>query len=587
MHDDEPIVIPTSTHPRDDQEWFDQRNRCVARVVSSSAPRKVIVAGPGTGKTHAFRELFKARPGNNLTLTFIRSLVADLEESLTGLSDVYTFHGFAKKQLYESPVPRVSRSVTYYPRLLWLFLSDLNYLRGGEVTVEDISASFHDLDDSGSIISDCLRSGAYYDAVGHDDSVFRVLAYYRADESNVPAFDQVVVDEYQDFNALEVAFINQLASRSPVLIVGDDDQALYWFKHASPEYLRERAEDSEYESFMLPFSTRCPSAVVEAVRLVTRRAAETGLLAGRIDKPYVSFVPAKRQDDAKYPVLVHAACSVERKNASYMSRYISQQVEQIPREDIEDSRAAMEPTALVLGPSPFIRTIFDELAQKFPGAELRASENEEPSLLDGYKLLRGDPRSRLGWRIVSYVEPLGNQGDVLRRSRVDGEELADLLPKDYIERHLRGVALLDRHIRGAELDERERRFLEELGIILGESASSVEDERSFRLQALQAEGEEDETLPKIVITTLVGAKGLQASHVFVVGLNAGHFPKSNERPTDDEVCRLLVALTRTKKQCHLLSFGMFAGRWWEESIFLEWLKPVLRSESVDKSYFEG
>jgi hypothetical protein len=89
-------VIPSSTEPADDQDWYEQRDRYVSLVISSPARKKVIVAGPGTGKTHTFREMFGAGVGKNLTLTFIRSRVADLEVSLAGLSDVYTFHGFAK-----------------------------------------------------------------------------------------------------------------------------------------------------------------------------------------------------------------------------------------------------------------------------------------------------------------------------------------------------------------------------------------------------------------------------------------------------------------------------------------------------------
>lgn len=576
-------MIPSSSEPADDREWYEQREKYVTLVISSPARKRVIVAGPGTGKTHAFREMFGAGAGKNLTLTFIRSLIADLEVSLAGLSEVYTFHGFAKKQLYESTVPGVSRRVTYYPRLPWLYFSDLNYLEH-EVTVDAVTAAFHNLDHSQAVVSDCLRSGTYYDAVGHDDSVFRVLEHYRGNEAGIPVFDQIVVDEYQDFNPLEIAFIDELARKSPILIVGDDDQALYSFKHASPRYIRERAGDPDFERFELPFSSRCTAAVVEAANLVVRRATEAGLLGDRIDKPYISFVPTKREDSDRYPMLLHAACSVERKNASYMSRYIAQQIAEIPQGDIDESREYREPTALVLGPGQFITQIFEELAQRFPGTEFRASENEEPSLLDGYKLLRADEASRLGWRIVSYVAPLGNQQEVVAHSILEGEEIAGLLPRDYVAEHLGAVGVLDRYLQGADLSDEDRLVLQRLGVTLDIATSSVEDEPLF---AVRGEVEEDITIPKIVVTTLVGAKGLQASHVFIVGLNEGHFPKSNDRPTDSEVCRLLVGLTRTKKQCHLVSFDMFAGRWWEKSVFLSWLQALLRSVRVDSSYFDG
>jgi superfamily I DNA/RNA helicase len=92
--------------------------------------------------------------------------------------------------------------------------------------------------------------------------------------------------------------------------------------------------------------------------------------------------------------------------------------------------------------------------------------------------------------------------------------------------------------------------------------------------------------PRIVIATLVGAKGLQAAHVFVVGLNEGHPPVLNAQPTDDEVCCFLVALTRARKNCTLLSCGMFGTQRLQESVFLEWLTGLTDRIQVDAKYFK-
>ena len=87
-------------------------------------------------------------------------------------------------------------------------------------------------------------------------------------------------------------------------------------------------------------------------------------------------------------------------------------------------------------------------------------------------------------------------------------------------------------------------------------------------------------------TSLMGSKGLQAAHVFVVGLNGSHFPKVNASPTDDEVCQLLVALTRTRKSCTLVSTRRLGNNQLGPSIFLEWLKPHLSQVYVDKAYLD-
>ena len=75
------------------------------------------------------------------------------------------------------------------------------------------------------------------------------------------------------------------------------------------------------------------------------------------------------------------------------------------------------------------------------------------------------------------------------------------------------------------------------------------------------------------------------SHVFVVGLNEGHFPLSNRQVTDDEVCCLLVALTRAEKSCTLISCGRFGNQALKPSIFLRWISPHLQAQRVDAEYF--
>ena len=90
--------------------------------------------------------------------------------------------------------------------------------------------------------------------------------------------------------------------------------------------------------------------------------------------------------------------------------------------------------------------------------------------------------------------------------------------------------------------------------------------------------------PDVLFTTLVGSKGLSAEHVFIVGMNEGHFPRRAGTITDDEVCTFLVALNRTRKRCHVISAGFFGKRPLPESEFLSWVKPHLARLRVDKNY---
>ncbi len=57
----------------------------IDRVITSPSRRKLVVAGPGTGKTSLFKELLYASGAgrdDHLVLTFINTLRNDLEEQL-------------------------------------------------------------------------------------------------------------------------------------------------------------------------------------------------------------------------------------------------------------------------------------------------------------------------------------------------------------------------------------------------------------------------------------------------------------------------------------------------------------------------
>lgn len=67
----------------------EQRAKCLQAILELSAPKKLIVAGAGTGKTFTFARLIDPRKGgNNLAMTFIRKLVADMDVVLKGNAEV-------------------------------------------------------------------------------------------------------------------------------------------------------------------------------------------------------------------------------------------------------------------------------------------------------------------------------------------------------------------------------------------------------------------------------------------------------------------------------------------------------------------
>ena len=77
------------------------REQYTDELVNSDHRKKLVVAGPGTGKTTVFERVLKKQKEKGLVLTFINALVSDLEFKLEGLADVYTLHKFSKMQLFQ------------------------------------------------------------------------------------------------------------------------------------------------------------------------------------------------------------------------------------------------------------------------------------------------------------------------------------------------------------------------------------------------------------------------------------------------------------------------------------------------------
>lgn len=573
-----------------------KRTEATQAIVDSEADKKLIVAGPGTGKTFTFREALSVSDERGLALTFIRNLVAELRKDLSDVADVFTFHGFCKHQLYRHPTDGLQPGWHYYPLLLELIAYDLALI-GSVRSQREIETALQTLDTSTGVINETLRLGSYYNAVSHTDAVCRVLLHFGDHEDEIPTFPLIVVDEYQDFNELKTVFIDLLTSRSRVLIAGDDDQALYSFKNAEARFIRELAEGDAYERFSLPYCSRCTDVVVSAVNNALKAAVANGNLEGRLEKDFQCFVPDKAADSAAHPTITHATCSTERKSAPYIGRYIVEQIRAISVEDIRESHERRYPTVLVAGPNPFLEAAFHTIVEELPQAQLGKSDPPRINVLDAYRYLAKDAGSRLGWRILLACEAFEKSDDALRRVVQEETELVELIPVDYRDRHLALARLVGRLLAGEELSQHEidelvavagRSFDEILAFLLSAEAneSSDEDGSESEKDAETEKGGPDER-PSIICTSLTGSKGLSAGHVFIVGFNDGHLPRNPHDITDKEACEFVVGLSRTRKACHLVSVRHYGANWLKPSAFAGWIADHLEPLTVDKAYLEG
>jgi superfamily I DNA/RNA helicase len=512
----------------------------IERILQSTSRKKLVVAGPGTGKTTLFRALLELGSGSQktrLVLTFINNLKKDLEKSLSDLASIYTLHGYCQGLLKRHSDLRAGLTGDFlcFPGLASLIKFDWEYLKNQPAP--QFIALMRSLV-AGTEIDFYLDRANYYDAVDFDDSVYRAYSELKKNPSSMRGYDLVLIDEYQDFNRMEAAFIDLAAERSPIVVAGDDDQALYsQLRGASWEHIRSLYTCGDYEVFPLPFCMRCPEVIVGAVNDVISRARQAERLEGRIDKPYRHYEPVKGSDSRLYPKIGLVTTTVQRLKANYFGRYIVQCIKQIPKEQIEEARKKGDPAVLIIGSKQYRNQIEAHLVEQGYPIDLSRDRIDGIERSQGLYILKENPNSNLGWRIILEFEKEDFASACIRNAASQGLSLEDVVPVEMKEAVLKEAQALP------------------------ESKIEAEEERG-----------DTEVELNIKVTSFEGAKGLSAQHVFIVGLHEGDLPRDKDNIQDIEICRFVVGLTRTKKKCSILVTKRFADQWKEPSPFIFWIK---------------
>ncbi|MCD6440529.1 MAG: hypothetical protein J7L86_01905, partial [Candidatus Marinimicrobia bacterium] len=111
-----------------------KRADSVNAILESTADKKVVVAGPGTGKTFLFKKILKGK-NRTLTLSFVNSLVDDLSLELYGISEVRTLHSFGRSELSKI----LTKKINIYSKLSTIIRQDFKILNGADIDFDILS----------------------------------------------------------------------------------------------------------------------------------------------------------------------------------------------------------------------------------------------------------------------------------------------------------------------------------------------------------------------------------------------------------------------------------------------------------------
>jgi superfamily I DNA/RNA helicase len=200
-------------------------------------------------------------------------------------------------------------------------------------------------------------------------------------------------------------------------------------------------------------------------------------------------------------------------------------------------------------------------------------------IVDAFKDLIPNEKSNLAWRILSELFLDEDQQRKIVEGSMSGTPIIELLPPEFVKRQMRAVELA----RAVKSQESNPEAVEdEMHGLVGEDFANPILESLTKTKPPTVAV--DKKVPTILFTSFKGCKGLSAGHVFMVGIHDGGMPKDNSHIHDVEIAQFVVALTRTRKQCHILSNEWVyspkdkKGCWipaFKKSIFVDWIPREL------------
>ena len=317
-------------------------NEAQWQAVTHSGSHLMIVAGPGTGKTHTLthrilRCLKTLKPDQKiLAITFTNKAAQEMRERLEArfpqfwrFATVGTFHQFALGLLREfseeSPLPKDFQIAL--PEDIQGFLEEMfphkTQLQRRQVQ-EQISFNKStklviDLDEDYKKYHHFLRAKGLIDF----DDILREALILLENEEIAHKIQQryryIFVDEYQDVNLIQNAILKCLTvmpSEEPPLLtlIGDPNQSIYGFRGSQVKLFHRFSEDfASATTLYLKENYRSKANLLSASSQVIGKASEYGVLE----------TIAKIHDDGR--LVVHAAAT-DRAEAEFVAHQIEQLV---------------------------------------------------------------------------------------------------------------------------------------------------------------------------------------------------------------------------------------------------------------------
>jgi len=274
--------------------WNTNLHGTALNIAAYAGAQLRVVAGPGTGKTYALMRRVarlleqNVQPDRVLAVSFTRTAANDLVHKLAQLG-VPGADQVSAKTLHSLSFGLLSRNAVFQmlgrvPRPLMAheqdtMVCDLAPQFGGKREVNKLAEAFeaywarlqHHVpgwpsDPLEQAFDHALKSWlTFHKAMLVGEVVPLALDFILQNPGHpdIPVYEHVLVDEYQDLNKADQALIDAISGNAAVTVIGDEDQSIYSFRHAHPEGIYEYPNThAGTHDELLNECRRCPQRVV-------------------------------------------------------------------------------------------------------------------------------------------------------------------------------------------------------------------------------------------------------------------------------------------------------------------------------------
>ena len=437
----------------------------------------------------------------------------------------------------------------------------------------------------------CFKAGA----MDFDDLLFKtnlllynfpdVLSYYQN------KFQYILVDEYQDTNYAQYLIIKQLAARNENLcVVGDDAQSIYSFRGANIQnILNFKVDYPDFNVFKLEQNYRSTQAIVEAANSVIAKNKDQIQKNVWTDNERGQNLTIIRtnSDNEEGRMVANAIFDKKHEEGRQYSDFaILYRTNSQSRSFEESLRKLNLPYKIYGGLSFYQRKEVKDLIAYF---RLSANQNDEEAL----KRVINYPKRGIGQTTIEQIVIAASQHEVSLWDVISSPNQFPISittgARMKIDQFVQTIKSYAAQLETSTAHELASEIAKTSGILkelyddktpegVGHyeniqallagiqefTAEQLQDENSDRGSTLadfmidvalltDADKDKEEDKNKITLMTIHASKGLEFTHVYLVGLEENLFPSImalNAREDLEEERRLFyVALTRAEKTC--------------------------------------